>query len=110
MQANKPVIGIVQDTLLGSRLMTKRDTFIEKDEFMNILMSLVDWDGVVPLPTILKPKPLWTGKQVVRWVIHTGKCASWCQIASVMRAAAHDPQAQAPVDWQAGHQVCHSNN
>jgi len=29
-QANKPVIGIVQDTLLGCRLMTKRDTFIEK--------------------------------------------------------------------------------
>lgn len=63
-QANKPVIGIVQDTLLGSRLMTKRDTFIEKDVFMNILMNLEDWDGTVPAPTILKPRPLWTGKQV----------------------------------------------
>lgn len=30
MQANKPVMGIVQDALLGSRLFTKRDTFIEK--------------------------------------------------------------------------------
>lgn len=58
------MIGIVQDTLLGTRLMTKRDTFIPKDVFMNILMNLEDWDGSVPLPTILKPKELWTGKQV----------------------------------------------
>jgi DNA-directed RNA polymerase II subunit RPB1 len=29
-QSNRPVIGIVQDTLLGCRKITKRDTFIEK--------------------------------------------------------------------------------
>jgi DNA-directed RNA polymerase II subunit RPB1 len=29
-QANRAVMGIVQDTLLGCRLFTKRDTFIEK--------------------------------------------------------------------------------
>lgn len=58
------MIGIVQDTLLGCRLMTKRDTFIEKDVFMNILMWLEDWDGVVPMPAVIKPRPLWTGKQV----------------------------------------------
>lgn len=63
-QANKPVIGIVQDTLLGCRLMTKRDTFIPKDVFMNIMMWLEDWDGEIPEPAILKPERLWTGKQV----------------------------------------------
>ncbi|MEW5320361.1 MAG: hypothetical protein WDW38_011438 [Sanguina aurantia] len=63
VQANT-LIGIVQDTLLGCRLMTKRDTFIEKDLFMNILMNLEDWDGTVPMPVVLKPKPLWTGKQI----------------------------------------------
>ncbi|GFH17710.1 DNA-directed RNA polymerase subunit, partial [Haematococcus lacustris] len=63
-QANKPVIGIVQDTLLGCRLMLKRDTFLEKDLLMNILMSIDDWDGTVPMPLILKPRPLWSGKQV----------------------------------------------
>ena len=65
VQANKPVIGIVQDTLLGARLMTKRDTFIERDVLMNMLMWLDDWDGLVPMPAILKPQPLWTGKQVL---------------------------------------------
>jgi DNA-directed RNA polymerase II subunit RPB1 len=63
-QANKPVIGIVQDTLLGARLMTKRDTFIEADLLFNILLHMEGWEGDVPAPAILKPKPLWTGKQV----------------------------------------------
>lgn len=57
-------MGIVQDSLLGCRLFTKRDTFIEKDVLMNVLMWLEDWDGTVPVPAVLKPRPLWTGKQV----------------------------------------------
>ena len=46
-QANKPVMAIVQDTLLACRLITKRDTFITKDVFMNILMWHTNWDGKV---------------------------------------------------------------
>lgn len=46
--------------------MLKRDTFIEKDVMMNTLMNMEEWDGSVPLPIILKPRPLWSGKQV-RW-------------------------------------------
>ncbi|KAK9691541.1 hypothetical protein RND81_09G203000 [Saponaria officinalis] len=68
-QANKPVMGIVQDTLLGCRKITKRDTFIEKDVFMNILMWWEDFDGKVPQPAILKPRPIWTGKQVFNLII-----------------------------------------
>ncbi|KAG4992883.1 hypothetical protein JHK87_026340 [Glycine soja] len=68
-QSNKPVMGIVQDTLLGCRKITKRDTFITKDVFMNILMWWEDFDGKVPAPTILKPEPLWTGKQVFNLII-----------------------------------------
>ncbi|KAL0872475.1 hypothetical protein Bca101_022180 [Brassica carinata] len=68
-QANRPVMGIVQDTLLGCRKITKRDTFIEKDVFMNTLMWWEDFDGKVPAPAILKPRPLWTGKQVFTLII-----------------------------------------
>ncbi|GMI36943.1 hypothetical protein TrCOL_g7025 [Triparma columacea] len=63
-QSNRPVMGIVQDSLLASQRMTKRDVFIEKDLMYNLLMWVVDWDGIIPAPAILKPKPLWTGKQV----------------------------------------------
>ncbi len=31
---------------------------------MNLLMWLPSWDGKMPQPAILKPKPLWTGKQM----------------------------------------------
>jgi len=63
-QSNRPVMGIVQDSLLAAQRMTKRDIFIEKDLLYNLLMWVVDWDGHIPAPAILKPKPLWTGKQV----------------------------------------------
>lgn len=63
-QGNKPVMGIVQDTLLGVSKMTKRDTFLKKDEMMNALMWLPAWDGIMPPPAIIKPQQLWTGKQL----------------------------------------------
>eukprot|EP00968_Pinguiococcus_pyrenoidosus_P007796 scaffold529_cov308-Pinguiococcus_pyrenoidosus.AAC.88 len=63
-QSNKPVMGIVQDSLLATQRMTKRDSFIDRPLLFNIIMWLEDWDGVIPTPAVLKPQPLWTGKQV----------------------------------------------
>ena len=40
---------------------------------MNILMWLEDWDGTVPMPAVLKPRPLWTGKQVRRAMLLQGQ-------------------------------------
>ncbi|XP_025193833.1 DNA-directed RNA polymerase II subunit RPB1-like isoform X2 [Melanaphis sacchari] len=68
-QANKPVMGIVQDTLTAIRKMTKRDVFLEKEQMMNLLMHLPIWDGKMPTPCILKPKPMWTGKQLFSLII-----------------------------------------
>ncbi|CAN0447967.1 unnamed protein product, partial [Discosporangium mesarthrocarpum] len=67
-QSNKPVMGIVQDSLLGVCKMTKRDLFMERELVMNLLMWVENWDGKVPAPTIFKPKPLWTGKQLFSMV------------------------------------------
>jgi DNA-directed RNA polymerase II subunit RPB1 len=36
---------------------------------MNLLMFLPSWDGHMPQPAILKPKPLWTGKQIFSLII-----------------------------------------
>ncbi|CAJ0932779.1 unnamed protein product, partial [Mesorhabditis belari] len=68
-QANKPVMGIVQDTLCAVRMMTKRDVFIELPRLMDLLMSMPDWDGKIPQPALLKPRPLWTGKQLFTLII-----------------------------------------
>lgn len=68
-QANRPVMGIVQDTLAAVRKMTKRDVFLSRAQVMNLLMYLPRWDGRMPQPSILKPKPLWTGKQLFSLII-----------------------------------------
>lgn len=36
---------------------------------MNTLMWWEDFDGKVPQPAILKPRPIWTGKQVFNLII-----------------------------------------
>jgi DNA-directed RNA polymerase II subunit RPB1 len=71
-QANKPVMGIVQDTLCGIRKFTLRDCFLDWHQVQNILLWVPDWDGNVPTPTIVKPKPMWTGKQILSMVIPKG--------------------------------------
>ena len=63
-QSNKPIIGIIQDALLGTFKITSRDTFITKEIFMNIMMKLKNKNSILPKPTIFKPTHLWTGKQV----------------------------------------------
>jgi len=68
-QNNKPVMGIVQDTLTAVRKMTKRDVFLDKETMMTMVMFLPIWDGKLPVPAILKPKPLWTGKQLFSLII-----------------------------------------
>ncbi|KAA1468311.1 beta and beta-prime subunits of DNA dependent RNA-polymerase [Dentipellis sp. KUC8613] len=71
-QANKPVMGIVQDTLCGIRKFTLRDTFLDWNQVQNILLWVPDWDGTVPIPAVIKPKPMWTGKQILSMVIPRG--------------------------------------
>ncbi len=68
-QRNSPLMGIVQDTLAGVYKMTRRDTFLTKEQMMNVLLWVPGWDGVIPQPAIIKPRPRWTGKQLVGMII-----------------------------------------
>ena len=67
-QSNKPIMGIVQDSLLGGMLLTQRDTFINYEDLMQLMMWIDDTEGI-PQPAILKPVPLWSGKQVFSLMI-----------------------------------------
>lgn len=51
---NKPIISVVQDSLLAASLFSKRDTFLTKLQVMNTLMWLERWDGRIPVPAIVK--------------------------------------------------------
>ena len=65
-------MGIVQDTLCGIRKFTLRDSFLDWNQVQNILLWVPEWDGSVPIPAIVKPKPLWTGKQILSLTIPRG--------------------------------------
>ena len=71
-QRNSPLMGIVQDTLCGVYKMCRRDVFMTKHEVMNILMWVPEWDGVIPPPAIIRPRPRWTGKQIISLAIPNG--------------------------------------
>ncbi|KAK0631761.1 hypothetical protein B0T14DRAFT_419738 [Immersiella caudata] len=68
-QSNKPLMGIVQDTLAGIYKLCRRDVFLTKEQVMNILLWVPEWDGIIPRPAIYKPRPRWTGKQIVSLII-----------------------------------------
>jgi DNA-directed RNA polymerase II subunit RPB1 len=68
-QRNGPLMGIVQDTLAGVYKLCRRDVFLTKEQVMNVLLWVPNWDGVIPQPAIVKPRPRWSGKQIISLVI-----------------------------------------
>eukprot|EP00536_Pseudo-nitzschia_multiseries_P015005 jgi/Psemu1/262607/estExt_Genewise1Plus.C_8030002 len=68
-QSNRPVMGIVQDSLIAVQKMTKRNCFIHKDLTFNMLMWVKNWNGRIPIPAICKPVELWTGKQLLGMIL-----------------------------------------
>ncbi|KAF8658999.1 hypothetical protein HU200_058841 [Digitaria exilis] len=77
------VRGLIQDHIVSAVLLTKQDTLLSREEYSHLVcgscvpsnrssrqpgkkLSAIKDDGALELvlPAILKPKPLWTGKQV----------------------------------------------
>ncbi|XP_024394449.1 DNA-directed RNA polymerase I subunit 1 [Physcomitrium patens] len=87
-----PIRGLIQDHIVSATLLTKRDTFLSKEDYhqlvysacvsmnaanfkrknKNVALSLIDRDlPIIPLPpAVMKPYPLWTGKQVLTTVFN----------------------------------------
>uniref|UniRef100_UPI0037E9A883 DNA-directed RNA polymerase I subunit RPA1 n=1 Tax=Semicossyphus pulcher TaxID=241346 RepID=UPI0037E9A883 len=64
----KPLAGLIQDHMVSGTRMTIRGCFFTRDQYTELVYrGLTDKPGRVKLlpPAILKPQPLWTGKQVV---------------------------------------------
>uniref|UniRef100_A0A452TPE3 DNA-directed RNA polymerase subunit n=1 Tax=Ursus maritimus TaxID=29073 RepID=A0A452TPE3_URSMA len=64
----QPLAGLIQDHMVSGANMTIRGCFFTREQYMELLYrGLTDKVGRVKLfpPAILKPFPLWTGKQVV---------------------------------------------
>jgi DNA-directed RNA polymerase II subunit RPB1 len=68
-QGNKPVMGIVQDALCAIRKFTLRDALFDRLKVYNMLMHIPNWDGRVPAPCIVKPRAMWSGKQIFSLIL-----------------------------------------
>lgn len=65
-QSNKPVMGIVQNSLAASFIMTKKNMFFTREKAMQLITAtkyMNHWIKLPP-PAIMKPVALWTGKQI----------------------------------------------
>ena len=62
-----PIVACTQDFLTTAFLITQKDTFFDRGQFAQILGYITDGLESVkfPVPAILKPIELWTGKQVI---------------------------------------------
>ena len=65
---SKPLVSVVQDTLVGVNRLTRPTEFFTKRQYMSLLVNSKRWDGKVPAPaqpaTETSPA-LWSGRQVV---------------------------------------------
>ncbi|MEM0217281.1 MAG: DNA-directed RNA polymerase subunit A' [Candidatus Nezhaarchaeales archaeon] len=65
-----PIIGGTQDYILGAYLLSQKNTLLTKEEVQRLLFLADVAD--LPEPAILKPKRLWTGKQVISALLPKG--------------------------------------
>ena len=69
-QSSKPVMGIVQDSLLGCHFMTQSDIFLSKANFCRIIGTTLNCTKRIPTAAVIFKKNastterFWTGKQV----------------------------------------------
>ena len=75
--AGKPLRGLIQDHISVSVWLTCRDTFFDREDYNELLCSCLRPEindtqsnriETVP-PSIVKPRPLWTGKQLITTIL-----------------------------------------
>mmetsp|Transcript_17922 Transcript_17922/g.35690 ORF Transcript_17922/g.35690 Transcript_17922/m.35690 type:complete len:1416 (-) Transcript_17922:69-4316(-) len=67
----EPLVAASQDFLSAAYLITQRDQFFTKELFCSYVayFGLAEEQVDVPMPAILKPVPLWTGKQIFSCIV-----------------------------------------
>ena len=71
---SKPVIAPVQDSVIGTYLLTHKDTFLEKGEFFNLTLLVRYGQKPIPKPAVMYKQDgewheMFTGKQLVSYFI-----------------------------------------
>ena len=61
-QSNKPVMSIIQDTMIASYLLTQPDVKLSKEDFFQCVYSMPGWDGTFKMDV---GKDFFTGHELV---------------------------------------------
>ena len=71
----EPMIAATQDFLTGGYLLTRKDCFFDRAEAGQMLANMHDPDVIfeLPFPCILKPRELWSGKQILSLLVRPNK-------------------------------------
>lgn len=71
----EPVIAAIQDFITASYLLSRKDRFFDRRQFTQICCYLADahLQIDIPPPAIIKPKMLWTGKQIFNVLMRPNK-------------------------------------
>ncbi|KAJ9298020.1 hypothetical protein DTO271D3_1947 [Paecilomyces variotii] len=75
--SGKPLRGLIQDHISMGTWFTSRDTFFDEDDYHQLLYSCLRPENSHTVteriqlvePAILKPKPMWTGKQIITSIL-----------------------------------------
>ncbi|KAF1963753.1 DNA-directed RNA polymeras-like protein I subunit [Byssothecium circinans] len=86
--AGKPLRGLIQDHISMSVWLTSKDMFFTREEYYELLYcSLRPEDGhttsgtvLTVEPTIWKPQPMWTGKQVITTILKNIKPQEYVEL------------------------------
>jgi len=68
-QNSLPIIGILQDALLGANRFTRPTVAFSRKDAMNLLVFSKMWNGKLPEPAVTVPQPMWTGSQLISAIL-----------------------------------------
>lgn len=71
----QPIIAAIQDFITASYLLSRKDNFYDRKQFVQIASYLQDANVQIdlPPPVVLKPQRLWTGKQIFGLLMRPNK-------------------------------------
>jgi DNA-directed RNA polymerase III subunit RPC1 len=71
----EPLVAATQDFLTGAYMLTQKDVFLTKAQFCRLAAYLSDAKEHIdiPPPAIIKPRRLWTGKQVISILVRPNR-------------------------------------
>ncbi|KAG8185895.1 hypothetical protein JTE90_028895 [Oedothorax gibbosus] len=100
-----PLVAAIQDFITGAYLLTLKDTFLTREQAMQLICSILSNEDLLtrirlPPPALIKPYTMWTGKQIFSLILRPNK---ECNILINLRKA---PKGRAGSPYTSKEEMC----